>query len=352
MDKLHPKAMKIYEEIRNQILENRFGRPGEPFIAVRELSNLFSMRTDTALGIFEVLREEGLIMLARKKHYLSHGLILPGTPLRRNRTERKLIALLATNIESYYFPAFADKIESLAQKAGYDIMVQHIKKENVSQRIQSVYEMGAQGVIAMAFSDVCLALCQKKILPTVLMGRDFTDFGVDCVLSGGKNETVGLVELMLEVGCEKFYFVCPGRDDAEKNAIFRHLRDALGKKNIIITTDDVISNSDFDCNSRRIGKMLSKTTGKIGIVCSNEPLCREVTRCCYENSIPFPEKAVISVFRTKTAFNQDYQGIISVEENLDKEAETAFTLLKTRMEGDMSPAKRVVVEPIMMNRMF
>ncbi|MBQ7032584.1 MAG: substrate-binding domain-containing protein [Clostridia bacterium] len=349
MAKLSNKALEILTEVRRQILENRFGRPGDKFIGIRDLAAMFSVRTSTAQDVFETLRDEGILMFSQKKYFLSHGIIPSDSPLGKMRKERKLVALLCDHVESYYIPTFADSVAAYLQKEGYSLTLSLVTETSYRQDLRSLYDMGVQGFLVLPQFSLINKICRIANLPCVTSGYDCTEAGADCILSGGSRQAEMLADMMLEEGCKRFYFATPTREILEEKAIYKAFMVRLYERNVKIESDLIIGESEVRNNLNFLRKLLAKKE-KIGIVCTNEQVTHRIMRWCDNNNVSVPKELMLAAFRTKSPMNQQRGEIITVEENIEKEAAEAAAVLLQRIRGDTSPPKVIVVEPKMINR--
>ncbi len=350
MVKLSAKNTAVYEEVKRRILSGEFGNPGERFIGVQELATQFSVRTATALLFCDMLREESLILAEKQKYFLSYGVIPREAPVRKYRRERKIISLLTAHVFSYYLPAFADSAAQYLEKAGYSLMVQYLTRDNYREIVRTGYDIGVQGFLVLLDQQMNYNICTNSYLPTVTSGIDLTMHGTDSVLSGGQKQAAHLAELMLDKGCEEFFFACPDGNGAQSLLICKAFEEKLLEKGITFNKENILTQYELSHNRRFCAKRLTETGTRVGIVCTNENLCNLLLLCCDENGISIPDKLMIATYRTKTILNRVKQGIITVEENIAREAEEAVRLLLERVEGSTAPPQCVTVDPIVMNR--
>lgn len=341
---------EVSEKVKAQISEGVFGKPGEMFMHIREFALRYGMRTSTANRLFKELRDAGLIMLCKKNHYLSHGVIMPDTPLYAIRNKRNIISLLSTHMESYYLTSFADEMEKEVRKAGYQMMMQYVSHDTYEDVLKTAYEIGVQGFAVLTEPVLAERICRKSLLPCVMGGFDLTASGIDSVLSGGEKQAEKLAEMMVDAGCDRFLFALPSEGYTETSTVYRSFRRSLEKQGfpkeeyVILTTEDLMQKKRY-CT--RAFTMPSKKTG---IICASEGLCNLTTAYCSENNISIPEKAIIAAFRTKSAFNREYHNVITVSENVEKEAAITVDLILKRIAGDTAPPQKIIIEPIAMQR--
>lgn len=350
MVKLNAKAMEILTEVRHQILTDHFGHPGERFVGIREIAADFSVQTKTAQDIFEVLREEGLLMLFGKKHYLSHGTIPSDSPLGKIRQERKWIVIVCDHFESYYVPTFADRVADYLKKEGYTVVIYLTTEATCRQDLLKLYDMGVQGLLVFAEYSLTHKICRMSNIPCVSIGYDCTEARADSVLSGGSKHAKRLVDMMLEQGCKRFYFATPRREMIEEKDIFKAFVDRLHERNVDLDSDIIITEKEVKNSWRFLCRKLFAKNEKIGIVCTNEQVTQRIVKCCGEDGITVPNEIMLATFRTKSPMNHEWQEIITVEENIEKEAVGATEILLKRIHGDRSPHKVIIVEPKVINR--
>lgn len=338
-------------EVREAIFRGDFGPPGQRFPGVKALAAQYAIGMDRAQEIFRCLREEGVLMLVQKSHYLSHGRIPADSPLGKMRQERNLIALLADHLESYYIPTFADSAAACLAKEGYRLITCIIREDNYRQVVRELYDMGVQGFLVLLFPDVVNQISRVAYIPCTTSGYDCTGAGIDSIVSGGSEQAKYLADMMLEAGCERFFFVTPRRETLDEKATYKAFFGRLREKTGTIASDMVITEQEVKNNSAFLGQKLTACKGRIGIVCTNEQLTQRVMQCCMENKIPVPDKVMLAAFRTKSPMNQQNRNIITVEENIEREATEAVNTLLKRIHGDASPPKLITVEPKVINRL-
>ncbi len=345
------KKKAVLTEIREAIYRGDFGPPGQRFPSVKALATQYSIGMDRAQGFFYTLREEGVLTLKQKSHYLSHGRVPSDSPLGKLRQERKMIALLADHLESYYIPSFADSAAAYLTKEGYQIILSIVQGKNYRGVIDELYNMGVKGLLLLVDSNSSEQISRDAKIPCVISGYDCTEAGIDSIVSGGSEQAKHLADMMLEAGCERFFFVTPRRETLLEKASYNAFYNRLLQKSKINVSDMVIAEKEVKTNSKFLQQKLSECSGKVGIVCTNEQLTQYVMRCCIENKISVPDKVMLAAFRTKSPMNQQNRSIITVEENIEKEAAECVALVLKRIRGDDSPAKLITVEPKVVNRL-
>ncbi len=345
------KNKNLLAEIRETILRGDFGAPGQRFLGIKALATKYSIGMDRAQRIYYALREEGILMLKQKNHYLSHGRIPSDSPLGKMRWERKTIALLSDHLESYYIPSFADSAVLHLQKEGFRILISIIQQNNYREVIEELYEMGVQGFLLLVNADFGVKIARDAKVPCVISGYECTAQGIDSVVSGGSKQAEHLADLMLKAGCKRFFFVTPRREVLEEKATYNAFFNRLSQKTDVNITDMVITDKEVRRNSKIFLQRLLEHKVKTGIVCTNEQLSQYVVRCCAENAISVPDEVMLAAFRTRSPMNQQNRSIITVEENIDIEAYECVSMLLKRIRGDDSPAKLITVEPMVLNRL-
>lgn len=351
MVRLSGKAEQIFLEIRQRIADGEFGRTGEAFIGVRELASRFSIRTSTAQAMFQALQDEGVLLLFGKKYYLSCGIVPSDSPLGKKRQERKIIALLCSYLESYYTPTFSDSVTEYLKKEGYSTIAYISNETSCRQDVRMLFEMGVQGIIVLTDLALIHKIFHFSNVPCISIGYDCSNIGADSILSGGTKQAKILADMMVSEGCTRFYFVTPNRKKVQENSsIYNAFVEQLHERKVDFDIDLIITEIEVKNNMNFLSRKLRVKNEKIGIVCTNEQITQWIMRWCDENNVSVPKEVMVAAFRTKSPMNQHRREIITVEENIVKEAEEAVSVLLKRIRGDKSSPKVIVVEPKVINR--
>lgn len=115
-----PKALRIKEELKSEILAGKFGNYGDPFISVRAIASTRDVSLKTAQRIMTLLREDDFVVLKGNRHQLADISQLVNN---QSNIQDNLLGLVVTNLENPFFAILAKEVELAAEQAGFKLMM-------------------------------------------------------------------------------------------------------------------------------------------------------------------------------------------------------------------------------------
>ena len=104
--------------IQEEILEGKFGRPGEPFMTTRALAELRQVSVVTAHNILSGLCSAGYLELRGKKYYLSHA-----KHMETHNSQTNIIGLMIPHLNNEFYSSLSDAVIETCRQKGYQVLV-------------------------------------------------------------------------------------------------------------------------------------------------------------------------------------------------------------------------------------
>ena len=279
------KIERLGSRLENEILEGKFGKPGDPFISTRALSRKYGISLVSAQRISVELREKKLIELIGKKFFLTYGVIGKNSVYHKKLVRRQLIGIHIPNLESPYFAALARSVETVCRRNGYSTIIcsSGYRYEEEAEALKLFERLGGSGVLSCPGRNKQLVeVYEKYTLPTVFLSNRISELKNDCVVVDNRSAGEQVAKFLFRQGYRSFLYVSQeilrnGED--ERLAGYRAwLEDA----SIEFSSDDVIYiDNEFDSfTENTIAKAILKKEHPIAVFCNNDLLALTVLRAC------------------------------------------------------------------------
>lgn len=351
MEKRIPIAEQLAAKIRREIEVGAFGEPGRQFCATRILAEKYGCSLVTAQKVMVRLREEGVITLAGKKYYLTHGQIGRKTPFARVRGEaKKLIGFHVTNIESPFFAALVKEAERAASKRGYRLITASSRYHRSEEAaiLQTFCEVGAAGILSCpGTSEGTASLYKNCILPRVFLCRKPRGIPADSVLvdnySAGKN----VARHLYKEGYRTFAYI--GFDNLQKGEDDRlaGFRAGLAEAGHTLPDSNIlrIDAEKPEAAERTAKHFLRSFLEPVAVFCFQDLLAVETFKACRRLKKSVPEEVAICGFDNLSVSEVTAKPLTTVGYPIRSMAETAVEMLVRRMEGYEGTAEECAVTP-------
>ena len=284
------KIIPLAEAIAADIQTGGFGIAGERFLTTRDLAKRFSISLESACNVMNTLSEKRLIRLYGKNYYLTHGYVLPTTPLGAllRESRRPFLGMLVKNIDNPFFSSLAKELSETAHQNGYQLLVasgESTKRE--TEMLEEFLSLGVSGVFTCPGSEATPNDSYATYpLPLVSLGRELPFQNCDNVLVDNYSAGVQVAKHLLSIGCKTFAYVGL-RNFVKKDPRLQGFIDRLGKEGISLPAEHIITagkredgSIDVDSMSGSFNQLLHRLNAgeKIGLFCYHDLLAIEAVR--------------------------------------------------------------------------
>ena len=329
------KYLAIANEVERRILNGEYGVSGGKFPSIREFKSKENVSSSTAIKIYGVLKENGLISLKGKNYYLTYALIRRGTKLYKN-TDKRLIGMLYPDIDNKFYILMSKAVKAAAKEKGYEVISYYCDANDPADAIvgMNVLSEVTRGVLFMCSHKDYGDYFRRYRIPLVAIGASGEDGYFDGVQVDGFGAGRIVAQKLMSEKCYKFLMVSPEMND-EENTRKSGFKYELERMNEQIGDENFIS---FSTDAELKVKFLKKADefikeGRLGVFCYHDLVLKSILDICQAHGRNILEKSYVIGFDNLPIF--DNAGVYSsVAYSFKDMAKKSVGLLISRINGD------------------
>ncbi len=329
-----PKALRVKEELKNDILSGKFGVPGDYFISVRAIADTRGVSLKTAQRIMMLLKEDGFVVLKGNKHELADTSRLAH---QQSNVKDNLIGLVVTNLENPFFAILAKEVELSAGRAGFKLMMasSNYDFQREKEIIGMFQNAGVAGIIICPVQDDLSAQYYASLhTPYILVGRRPDGSDADAVLVHNFNAGRMVANHFVSNHYRNFgYF---GLNQFHPNPRFSGYIAELEELGYGVKTENIVKADpkNFDDATPELKKMLTRAAKPVAIFCFHDLLAAKLLRVCRELKLKIPDDVGICGFDNLPVASAMMPSLTTVAYPISDMAQIAVERLKRKISNE------------------
>lgn len=335
--------------IQKELLQGRFGAPGDAFITTRELAERRGVSIVTAQHIMVRLREQGFIELRGKKYFLSYA-----EQAKRFDEHTKIIGLLIPNFKNEYHGAMAKALKTLAEKLGYRVLVMDTaySREQERKAVELLVHIGVAGIVSCpAPTTEDQELYRDCPVPCVLLAHAFESTKRSSVQVNSFPVAQKIARHLVSQGYRKFFYLGTKFMRLVDDDRYMGFRTGLQREGYALETSDVIlMPQNYRAAASVLAEMLERQTEPIGVFCYHDLIAAELYRVCYQIGRRIPEDVGVVGFDDLPVATSVFPSLSTVRYRIMSMAEIALQQLLQEVKTGEHKYDNYYVEPNLIMR--
>lgn len=332
-----------------EIEAGKFGNAGEEFLSVQALARHYHIRNATANVILQYLRDNKYVTTKKRKQYLTHTRIYKGARMEEDKRDNQIIAVLYTNMHSYYIPPFIDALSKVLKKSQYQIISLDCSSTDESElrkALNLIHHIKPAGlVVALNNEELVRFFCKRSTVPCVTLDTDCTMYGADNIVTGGGKQAEKIAEYFLQQGCDNVLYISPRNDKEIKNIRHAAFAKRLQEMGMPWGEEQVLLLRELKENQKYVTERLL-TGSKTGVLCASEQVTKSLVRICAESGIQIPQTILVAGYRDFPGFYDRFDGVITIETNIATSAQLAGEAIIANIKEGKTEGSNIPVEPV------
>lgn len=332
-----------------EIEAGKFGHAGQPFLSVQELAKHYHIRNATANAILQYLRDNKYVTTKKRKQYLTHTRIYTDAMTEDEKKREPMIAVLYSNMYSYYMPPFIDALSKALRKHQYQMICidcASADEEELRRILHLIHRICPAGlVVAVNSEELVRFFCKRSTVPCVTLDTDCTMFGADNIVTAGGKQAEKIAEYFLQQGCDNVLYVSTRNDKEIKNLRHAAFAKRLREMGMPCGEEQVLLLREFKENPKYITERLL-TGSKTGVLCASEQVTKSLVRICAESGIQIPQTILVAGYRDFPGFYDRFDGVITIETNIATSAQLACEAIMSNIKEGKTKGSEILVEPV------
>lgn len=331
--------------IQEDILQGKFGQPGEAFLTTRALAEARHVSVVTAHNILTGLSEAGYIALRGKRYYLTHGELM-----KARDAQTRVIGMIVPQFNNEFYSSLSDAVVEIARKNGFRLLLMSTGYSPAEERkaVRALIDQNVAGIINCLptphENDYLYINCP---LPCVLLGHSLDKSHISSVQVNSFSISQKVAQNLTEEGYESFIYIGTNtlkpEDDIRFTAFQMELR-RLGRE---LPAGNVfrLSASGSTPDEVLLSQRLKAIKEPVGVFCYHDLLAVRLYRLCGKLGKRIPEDVGVIGFDDLSVATSLYPPLTTVQYRIGTMADMAMNLLLARIKSPNSPYDNYYIEP-------
>lgn len=330
--------------IQDEILQGKFGKPGDPFMTTRALADLRQVSLVTAHNILTGLCEAGFLELRGKKYILSHAKLVEDYD---NQT--KVIGLMAPHLNNEFYSSLADSVIEACRQRGYTVLVVTTSYSSVEERkmFQFLHNLNVAGIIS------CIPtppenehLYRSTTIPCICLGHALDNSKKSSVQVNSFSISQRVARHLVEEGYRNFIYVGTKNLPLENDIRFMAYQMELNANGYTLEPKNTLRiSTDSNSDDGRLILLLKNQTEPVGIFCFHDLLAVKLYRVCNLLGKRIPEDVGIVGFDDLSVATSLSPPLTTVQYRITSMADMTVKLLIDSIHNPNTPYDNYYVEP-------
>jgi len=330
--------------MRKDILDGKFGAPGDVFLTTRALSEVRQISLVSAHSVLTGLCASGYIKLVGKRYYLSHEKLLA-----EHQENKNIIGLLLPQLNNEFYASLAEAVVDVADKNGYGVVMvttsYEDKKETRALKLMMDYKVS--GIISCIPTDAENgAAYLGSSLPCVSLAHSINNSKISSVQVNSFSISQKVAQNLIEEGYRHFMYIGTRKIPLENDIRFIAFNMELKKQGLSLKKEDILQLSSHSKTDEELlsGHLLG-ADGPLGVFCYHDLLAAAVYRVCSKINKCIPDEVGVIGFDDLSIATSLYPPLTTVQYRVTTMADMAVNLLLAKIKSPDAPYDNYYIEP-------
>lgn len=327
--------------IQKEILQGRYGDPGDPFMTTRALAERRQVSVVTAHNILSGLREAGYLELRGKKYYLSHGRHMEDY----NRHAR-IIGLLVPQLNNEFFTSLCDTIVDSFRQKGYEVLILNATYAPAEERklMQLLQHLSVAGIIScIPTPPENLGLYRSCPVPCILLGYSLDNSKRSSVQVNSFTISQKVARHLAEQGYRDFLYIGSRSRSLENDIRFTGFQMQL--KQLGFDTASIQVSSKNRSDDALIAGFLEDRREPVGVFCYHDLIAAQLYRVCRSLGRRIPQDVGIVGFDDLSVATTLSPALTTVQYRITSMADMTVKLMLDCIQNPDTPYDNYYIEP-------
>lgn len=330
--------------IQNEILQGKFGQPGNVFMTTRALSEAYQVSVVTAHKIMKGLCSAGYIKLQGKRYYLTHSELSDA-----ENNQKNVIGLLIPQLNNEFYASLSEEVTNFARQNGYKVLIlcASYQPDEEQRAINFLCSQKVAGIInCIPTPRENSHLYQSLPIPCVMLGHSLDKSKLSSVQVNSFTISQKVAQHLVEEGYQKFLYISTKNIPLENDIRFTGFRMELNRCGFELNTQDILRISFHSkADDELLTSVLLAQQEPVGVFCYHDLIAAQLYRICAKLGKPIPEAVGIVGFDDLSIASSLYPSLTTVQYRTSTMAEMAFNLLCAAIKSPDVPYDNYYIEP-------
>lgn len=331
-------------KIQDEILQGKYGQPGEVFMTTRALAELRQVSVVTAHNILTGLCSAGYLELRGKKYYLAHA-----KHIEAHNSQTNVIGLMLPHLNNEFYSSLADSIIDTCRQKGYKVMVVTTSYSSAEEKnmFQFLQNMNVAGVINCVPTPAENAyLYRNSPVPYISLGHALDNCKKSSVQVNSFSISQRVARHLMEQGYRNFIYVGTRNLPLENDIRFMAYQMELKANGYLLEPKNTLRiSTDSQTDDGRLIQLLKNQTEPVGIFCYHDLLAVKLYRICNLLSKRIPEDVGIVGFDDLSIASSLSPALTTIQYRVASMTDMTINLLLASIRSPNEPYDNYYIEP-------
>lgn len=330
--------------IQEEILEGKFGRPGEPFMTTRALAELRQVSVVTAHNILSGLCSAGYLELRGKKYYLSHAKLME-----THNSQTNIIGLMIPHLNNEFYSSLSDAVIETCRQKGYQVLVVSTSYSLAEEKkvLELMQHLNVAGIINCVPSppenEVLYRNCP---IPYISLGHGLDSCKKSSVQVNSFSISQRVARHLIDEGYRKFLYIGTKNLPLENDIRFMAFQMELKANGFLLETRNTLRiSTDSQSDAGRLLQLLKNQTEPVGVFCYHDLIAVQMYRMCSLLNKKIPEDVGIVGFDDLSIASSLSPPLSTIQYRIASMADMTVNLLLASIRNPNEPYDNYYVEP-------
>ena len=330
--------------IQDEILQGKYGQPGDVFMTTRALAELKQVSVVTAHNILTGLCGTGYLELRGKKYYLSHS-----KHIEAHNSQTNIIGLMLPHLNNEFYSSLADSVIETCRQKGYKVLVVTTSYSSSEERnvFQFLQNLNVAGIInCVPTSQENESLYRSCTLPYISLGHSLDNCKKSSVQVNSFSISQRVARHLIEEGYRNFIYVGTRNLPLENDIRFMAYQMELKANGYLLEPKNTLRiSTDANGDDGRLIQLLKNQTEPVGIFCYHDLLAVKLYRICNLLSKRIPEDVGIVGFDDLSIASSLSPALTTIQYRVASMTDMTVNLLLASIRNPNEPYDNYYIEP-------
>lgn len=330
--------------IQDEILQGKFGRPGDVFMTTRALAEQRQVSVVTAHNILNGLCTAGYLELRGKKYYLAHAKLME-----THNSQTNIIGLIIPHLNNEFYSSLSDAVIETCRQKGYQVLVLSTSYYPSEEKrvLELIQHLNVAGIINCVPSPPeNEALYRNLSIPCIFLGHDLEGCRKSSVQVNSFSISQRVARHLIEEGYRKFLYIGTKNLTLEKDIRFMAFQMELKANGYLLENRNTLRiSTDSHSDDGKLIQLLKNQTEPVGIFCYHDLLAVQIYRVCNLLNKRIPEDVGIVGFDDLSIASSLSPALTTIQYRIASMADMTVNLLMGSIHSPNEPYDNYYVEP-------
>ncbi len=337
-------AEREQSKLQTEILDGKYGLPGDMFFTTRDLAQKRGISVVTAHNVLAGLCRAGYLELRGKRYHLAHA-----AHLTEKEHQSKILGLLVPKLNNEFFSSLAEAVIMLAKKQDYQVFLMSAaySRDEEIDAIQAFSNIRVSGIISCLQTPPENAhFYQECSIPCVTLAQSLNSGKISSVQVNSFSISQKVAQHLIDEGYRHFLYIGNNNRSLENDQRFAAFQMILNRQGFVLDDSHILQVSvNSKSDSDMIAKQLKFETEPIGIFCYHDLIAAKVYNICHRLGKRIPEDVGIVGFDDLSVATLMNPPLTTVQYRVETMADMALKLLLSSIESSAPNYDNYYIEP-------